>query len=448
MKKAIDWDAIRYRGDTEGVRELHDVYRVEHYLQTYEQGQRQLDQNIRDKFLANSIRLSEQISPRIFAIYRGVCENLGLDIGAEIFCTPSSEVNAAAILDTQEATDHCLIGVTSAALEKLEDAEIASILGHELGHFLFKNHRLNALINEAKDNPAVTVLPPLGESLFLRWRKKAEISADRVGLLACGDFASAARGLLKATFGLSDRNINLNIDGLLAQIDEAKGSRELMNASFESHPLLPIRLKALELFSRSENAATNGYVPVSRDRLSADALEDAVDNLMRLTARYPDTPISQTVMRTVALGGVLVLAADGDISEYETKIMIEILHRYFTDEPEKEIVVDTHQLREQLDIALKKVNELGGHDDKVFIVSRLADIALADGALMSEEGAIVLEIAERLGLPARTVHSVFVGAAETVGFRVDVKLNRVADELRRSLRVGCGLAPVERSTPR
>jgi uncharacterized tellurite resistance protein B-like protein len=145
----------------------------------------------------------------------------------------------------------------------------------------------------------------------------------------------------------------------------------------------------------------------------------------------------------VALGGVLVLSADGDISEYETKILIEVLHRYFTDEPEKEIMADTSRAQQQLEDAIKQVNELGDHEDKTFIVSRFADVALADGALMDQEGAVVLQIAERLRLPARSAYDTLVGAAEAVGFRVDVKLNRVADELRRSLRIGCGIV----STP-
>jgi hypothetical protein len=66
------------------------------------------------------------------------------------------------------------------------------VLGHELGHCLFENHRLNALINQDGRSGEATVLPPMGESIFLRWRKKFEISADRVGLLACGEFRSAA----------------------------------------------------------------------------------------------------------------------------------------------------------------------------------------------------------------------------------------------------------------
>ena len=39
-------------------------------------------------------------------------------------------------------------------------------------------------------------------------------------------------------------------------------------------------------------------------------------------------------------------------------------------------------------------------------------------------------------MPSRKAYSVIVGAAQSVGFRTDVKLNKMAEGLRRSLQVG------------
>ena len=89
----------------------------------------------------------------------------------------------------------------------------------------------------------MTVLPALGESLFLRWRKKAEISADRVAVLASRDFKATATALMRVTFGLSERNLNLDIEALISQVDEIRGRPELIEETFASHPLLPIRLQ-------------------------------------------------------------------------------------------------------------------------------------------------------------------------------------------------------------
>jgi hypothetical protein len=131
--------------------------------------------------------------------------------------------------------------------------------------------------------------------------KKAEINVNRVGLLASQDFNASARAFLKGIFGLSDKNLNLDIEALLKQIDEIKGRPEIMEATFASHPLLPIRLKALELFWRSEKAKRNGFSPTG-SLLPDEELEKSFDELIRITHRYPSKPLHETVMRTICPG--------------------------------------------------------------------------------------------------------------------------------------------------
>lgn len=431
----IDLNDVRYRGDASDVAELMTTYRVADYLETFEENRRQLDQGVRERLLKDGIRLSERLSPRIYAIFRDVCQALQLEAQAEVFCLPSPEINAFAILDVRKDVTYSLVGVTAMALERLEDAELRSILGHELGHILFGNNRLAALISTDAANPSVTVLPALGESLYLRWRKKAEISADRISILASRNFRSTATSLLKATFGLSERNLNLDIQALVGQVDEIRGRPELMEEAFASHPLLPIRLKAAELFSRSAKAKRAGY-PVEGTPIGDGELEDAVDELVKLTRRYPFQPAHQAVMRVVALAGALLLSADKDVSDEEVKILVQILHRWFTDEPESEIVTDRDQINVKLPEAVAIVCKEGELDDKAFILSRLTDIALADGALMDAESALILDMAKQLGVPAKIAYSIMVGAAQSIGFHADVKLNRMAEEIRRSMMTG------------
>jgi uncharacterized tellurite resistance protein B-like protein len=431
----VNYEDIRYRGDSEDVKELFEVYRVEDYLDTYEERLKSDDAGLRQRLMKDGIKLTERLSPRIHRIFHEVCSRLGVDIVPEIYCIPEFRINAFASVDIQKAGKYSLVGITSGALERLEDAEIKSVLGHELGHFLFGHIRLNALLVRDEKNPAVTVLPPLGESLFLRWRKKTEVSADRSGLLACGEFRSSATALLKCSFGLSERNLNLDVDSLLHQVDELKGQPELMKEAFASHPLLPIRLKALELFSRSEKAARNG-LKVGGEILSDKELEESVDQLVRLTNRYPHQKLHESVMKAVALGGVLTLSADGDISNEEIKILIQLLHHWFTDEPEKEIITNRDHVLEELPKVVAEMNKTGDEEDKVFVLSRLADIALADGALLDAEGGVIMRIAAMLHVPDRIAYRVIIGAAQAVGFRTDVKLNRIADQLRESMKVG------------
>ena len=431
----VNWDEIRYRGDTQDVDELVRVYRVNDYLDTVEANRRQLDRGIREKLIKHGIRLSERLSPRIYRLFGETCRRFGVQSEAEVFCIPSPEINAFATLDLREARTYSLIGVTATALERLEDAELRFILGHELGHILFGNNRLDGLLSQNPENADITVLPAFGESLFLRWRRKAEISADRSGLLAAGSFRDSSTALLKATFGLSEKNLNLDVEALVAQVDEIKGHPELMAEAFASHPLVPIRLKALELFGRSAKAVRNGFEGPSAD-LGDMELEDQVDELVRLTRRYPFRPVDRAAMQVVALGGALLLGADAEVSDEEVKILIQILHRFFTDEPETEIVTDPAAVQERLPAALAVVNAEGDATAKNFILSRLTDIALADGALMDAESSVILDLANQLGLPNRVAYGVLVGAAQAIGFRSDVKLNRMSEEIRRGLQSG------------
>ncbi len=442
----VNWDEARYRGDTQDVDELVRVYRVNDYLDTVEANRRQLDRGIREKLISHGIRLSERLSPRIYRLFGETCARFGVESEAEVFCIPSSEINAFATHDVRETRTYSLIGVTATALERLEDAELRFILGHELGHILFGNNRLDGLLSQNPENADITVLPPFGESLFLRWRRKAEISADRAGLLAAGSFRDSATALLKATFGLSEKNLNLDVEALVAQVDEIKGHPELMAEAFASHPLVPIRLKAIEMFGRSAKARRNGF-EASPEDLDDAQLEDQVDELVRLTRRYPFRPVDRAAMQVVALGGALLLGADAEISDEEVKILIQILHRFFTDEPEAEIVTDPAELQERLPAALAVVNAEGDATAKNFILSRLTDIALADGALMDAESSVILDLANQLGLPNRVAYSVLVGAAQAMGFRSDVKLNRMSEEIRRGLQNGFARGTIHTPMP-
>jgi hypothetical protein len=218
-------------------------------------------------------------------------------------------------------------------------------------------------------------------------------------------------------------------------VDEIKGHPELMAEAFASHPLLPIRLKALELFARSSKARRNG-LPGGSDEVGDAALEDGVDELIRLTRRYPYRPVEKAMMQIVALGGALLLGADAEINDDEVKILIQILHRFFTDEPDAEIVTDPAEVAKRLPQAIAVLNADGDATAKNFVLSRLTDIALADGALMDAESAVILDLAHQFGLPNRVAYGLVIGAAQAMGFRSDVKLNRMSEEIRRGLQAG------------
>jgi len=155
-----NWEEYRYGGDAADVKSLFELYRIGDYLDTFDENRRRHDQGIREKLLQHGIRLTDRLSPRIYHLFEEVCKNLQIESEAEVFCMPDQSINAFAVLDLREDKTHSLIGVTAGALERLEDAELKSILGHEMGHFLFGHNRLNALLTMDPKNRSMTVLPP------------------------------------------------------------------------------------------------------------------------------------------------------------------------------------------------------------------------------------------------------------------------------------------------
>lgn len=432
---SVDWNGIRYRGDLADVKEMFEVFRVDHYLAAAQENLRHQVASQRQALLSKGIVLTEGISPRIYRLFRTACEALSLQSEVEVICIRSQEINAFAVVEPRPDVNYSYIGITSTALELLEDLEIVSLLGHEMSHFLFDNHKLNTLIRRSKEPGPVTVLPPLGESLFLRWRKKTEISADRTALIAAGSLDPVARCLIKASFGLSEKNLNLDVPSLLEQMDKMRGSRETIKAEHESHPLLPVRLTALGLFARSAKAKRFGY-PTEGDLLSDDELENQVDELMALTRRHPISQRKIAMMNLIAAGGAAILGADRRIGETEVGTLVELLHEHFTDEPEAVIDAVVNDMEKVIAEWLPVLDEEGVEDDKKFVLSRVADIALADGSLVDSEAQFLLELAERLGLPQRTAYSIMVGSAQSSGFKKDAKLSQIADRLRKQLAFG------------
>lgn len=425
MSEQNPWAAIQYRGDAQDIKEMFESYNIAGYLQANYAEENARGDSFRSRLLKDAVLLNETLSPRIFGIVNKMSQQLGLKFNYEIFCVRDQTINAFAYHSSVSNEPNYLIGITSAALEGLEDEEIAFLLGHEFGHFIFGHNALLRLQNPDPENPNLTVLPYLGECLFMRWRKKGEISADRIGLIACGSFEAAGRALVKAGFGLSDRNLNLNLETLLSQIEEIKDKPEIMEAVFQSHPLLPLRLKTLHLFSK---------VLVDFEEAALAPVENQIDELLACMKRYPRKPAHVAVMRLVALGGMEILAADKDLDEEEIRILIYLLHKFFTDEPEKEILIEAAERKQRWEEALKLINEEGDPSDGQFIVSRLADIALADGKLLDQEAMAIIQIAERLDIPAKQAYSIIIRAAQVVGFNVDNQMKTLVKTVRQQLK--------------
>ena len=416
-----NFQALQYRGDAADMQTLYEKFKVGTLLQSGRECDKQSERSLRASLSRSGVRLTDTISPRTCGIVRTVQQNIGFEGEVALFSLRDTDINAFAALDISESGEEYVIGATSAALESLNDDELAFVLGHEFGHVIYRHNDLLGLKNNDPNDPRLTILPYLGEHLYLGWRKKGEISADRIGLLGCGSFEASARALIKTAYGLSERNLNLDVDGLLAQIESLKGRPEAMDSAFGSHPDLPVRLKALKLFEECL---------LSEGRIGLEEVENHIDTMFAWAKRYPAKKLDEAVMHAVACAGLDMLVVDEEIVDKEIETLVLILHKVFTDDPESELLTDSEERGIRLKKAIATINKEGEELHKRFIISRLVQLALMDGLFLNDEKSIIMDIALKLKLDPKVAHAIIIEVARDLGLGADVQTKGIAQNIK------------------
>jgi hypothetical protein len=139
--------------------------------------------------------------------------------------------------------------ITTAAVEKLDDDELRAMLGHEIGH-VRSGHAVYKTIMMILTRWAASLSwLPVGAialraiiAAMFEWWRKAELSADRAGLLAGQDPAASLRLLMKLAGG-GDLS-QIDTAAFLEQAAEYEGGGDLRDSihkigltAWSSHPV-------------------------------------------------------------------------------------------------------------------------------------------------------------------------------------------------------------------
>ena len=237
--------------------------------------------------LSTGITVNPFNYPKLYDSLISCCDTLGIPV-PQVVVTPSmSGINAMAT-GTDEFS---FIAISDLAQTLLPEDQLRFIIGHECGHIALEHvvfHTIGQFIGSLG-----TLIPGIGPLLanvvslpLNSWSRYSEISADRAGFLCCGgDLKVAQKALLRLSGGFSNTDgmdVNQYIEQSLQSLEDHKVGA--LNEFFMNHPLIPKRLEALELFSRSEMyyRITNRPYSEKDNLLKDDVLNNLVNNVIKV----------------------------------------------------------------------------------------------------------------------------------------------------------------------
>ena len=208
-------------------------------IKKFKNNSNELDNSHLSNLLTNSVRVSKEILPKVGNAIETVFERIKIENNFNFFVTAdNNQANASCSLMSSASRPDIIL--TSRLIELLSLEELQFVIGHEVAHYVYQ-HALYPNYNNVDDRNLKLNL--------LNLSRAAEISADRIGFLACNSLEDSLRANFKLASGLSDKHFNFKPSTYLDQLrdleDLGKSSTEL----WSTHPSFLIRMQSLIWFS-------------------------------------------------------------------------------------------------------------------------------------------------------------------------------------------------------
>jgi Zn-dependent protease with chaperone function len=245
------------------------------------------ERGIRQLFLGDSVKVTASQRPRLNVMWTEVIETLDWPERPELYVTQTPIVNAMAV-----GFEHPFVIVHSGMLETLNDDELRTVLGHELGHIMSGHTTYSTIaiilmyfgLSNLPFLAAAAILP--FQLALLEWHRKSEFSADRAGLLVAQDLNVSMSTEMKLAGG-REFGDELRVEEFIRQAEqyETGGGAwdtilKILNTVMRTHPMHTVRAAELLRWYRSgeyEAILAGNYLRRGQSDQDQPLSEDYVD---------------------------------------------------------------------------------------------------------------------------------------------------------------------------
>lgn len=392
-------NALRFRGDVsdlqrmerdEGMASLLQAAMSEGAVEAY-----------RAQLLAHAVRVEPSMLPDLSRAIRQIAERCRISKPLETYVYAGPDINAG----ITECEERFIVALSSAAIEKLRAEELEFIIGHEIGHISYGHLDVpvNALLSGQYSVDA-------RQAMQLRaWQRKAEISADRSGLVCCGSLDTAVTTLFKTLSGLSLENLTVDTAEFAAQwdhlaqhhISDGRGSHWNI-----SHPFPPLRVKALMYFWECDEAVT--HIPDAVGGRTAQEADHEIETLLAMMdplARRSGEGSDPLLQPFILWGGLYLALISGDAEGVEVERLQSLLGGEAVKREMAGGFPGPQACRERFVQALSSRKSPLTALDLRRIFTAIGSIAGADGTVCDQERAALSDLATVCGISPCFVES-------------------------------------------
>lgn len=337
----------------------------------------------------HSFKASAQLAPGLFGIFQEVVETLEFIEPLEFYINNSPELNAFAVASLTPDKPH-IINVNSGLIEKLTDRELRFVVGHEVGHLISRNASIATLINFVYPNPGR--MPVLLQHKISLWEKMSELTADRFGFIACNDLQATISGFFKIASGLFTERVKLDYQAYLEENERIlEVFRENGAGNNLSHPINPIRIKAVQLYAASE-LHKSVYDQAIEDKVLNAGIEELTRSLLVLGT----SPLDHYRKQFVATAGLILSNVDSEINDEEYETILNTLSN-FTIFPLEYLnsIVKSGKMGDLFAESIAKILEINPAD-RFAMLNMLVSLAHSDHRISRNEIAFMFEVGTQM----------------------------------------------------
>lgn len=340
------------------------------------------DIGFRSLMEGNSLRVQKDILPDLYTLCEDVRIKLGFVDKIDFYIIGDNSVNARAWATDDEERPH-IITINSGLYNLMNDEELKFIIGHEIGHLINGDAIITDIFNFIyPDEEAKEKCPEFLEKRINLYDQLAELGADRYGYMANENLEACVTAIFKTASGLFLDKMNVSIESLINEnANRLNYFLKDGGISEGTHPVNPIRIHALELFSNAKTQA---------------ALNRGMAEMIDVLQTFWYEAIDPYLTDFVAAASIIVSRMDGRVDKYEEECIIDELGK-FSLQPYKDLKrVERGDVAKIFKESVDKVLEMDPSMNEG-LLRYFITVVFADGILDDKEMDLIFEFGHEIG---------------------------------------------------